>query len=281
MTCTLVFCRENAQLGNRLVVYAHLLAATLEHGWELVNPTFEPYADLFVGTKSRPHGKSMWAVRIAWQAGKLVAPISCGRVMRARARGVIEVDLQAALLTAEAGHARWLLLQGYRIRCPQWATRQASALRAFFTPIESHRLAAEARLAEVRARGEVVVGIHVRQGDYATHLNGLYYYSIAQYAQFMRRMQTLLAPRSVVFLVCTHVPIPEATLAEFAWAPGPGSAAADLHALAGCDYILGPPSSFSSWAAFHGATSLMRVSDPTRLFSLADFVRQDFPEAID
>jgi hypothetical protein len=68
---SLVLCQENAQLGNRLMVYAHLLAAAGERGWNLLNPTFEPYADLFVGTSSRPHGRSVFAVRCAWQTGKI------------------------------------------------------------------------------------------------------------------------------------------------------------------------------------------------------------------
>ena len=32
----------------------------------------------------------------------------------------------------------------------------------------------------------------------------------------------------------------------------PGTALEDLHALAGCDYLIGPPSTFGAWASFHG-----------------------------
>lgn len=277
---TLVFCRENAQLGNRLIVYAHLLAAARERGWNLVNPTFEPYADLFVGTLPRPHGKSMLAVRSAWQMGKIFSALSGGRIARARARGVMKVDLQVTIPAAETHGARWLLLQGFRIRCPEWVEHQAAYLRDFFTPIDVQRLPAEAVIANLRQQGTVVVGIHVRQGDYAQHLGGRFFYSIAQYAGFMRRARALLAPATVSFVVCTHVDIPPHVFDEFAWTPGPGSIAGDIHALSRCDYIVGPPSSFSAWAAFQGATRLLHIEDPLAQWSLADFRRSASPEIL-
>jgi hypothetical protein len=33
---------------------------------------------------------------------------------------------------------------------------------------------------------------------------------------------------------------------------GPGHFIEDLYALASCDYIIGPPSTFSQWASFYG-----------------------------
>jgi hypothetical protein len=92
----------------------------------------------------------MLAVRCAWQAGKVLAPLSRGRIARARARNTRMVDLESVVLAAEAGRARWLLLQGFRIRCPQWVARQAPGLRAFFTPIDVHRQPAEALIAAQR-----------------------------------------------------------------------------------------------------------------------------------
>ncbi len=263
------------------MVYAHLLATARERGWNLVNPTFEPYADFFVGTCPRPHGRSLLAVRCAWQAGKVLAPLSRGRIARARARNTRMVDLESVVLAAEAGRARWLLLQGFRIRCPQWVARQAPGLRAFFTPIDVHRQPAEALIAAQRQRAEVVVGVHIRQGDYAQHVGGRYFYTMSEYADLMRRMQQIMAPRTVAFVICTHVPLPSSVFAEFTWKPGPGHMVADLHALSECDYILGPPSSFSAWAAFYGAKRLLRVTSAEQRFMLADFTEELFPETHD
>ena len=281
MARTLIFCRENAQLGNRLIVYAHLLAAARERGWNLINPTFEPYADWFEGTVSRPHGRSLLAVRLAWQLGKVTAILSGGLIARARARGDIHVDLEAVVPAAELQRARWLLLQGFKIRCPTWSSHQAAGLREFFRPIKTYRQPAEGGIADLRSRADVVVGIHVRQGDYAQHLGGRYFYSCAQYAHFMSCMREQLAPRSVAFVVCTHVPLNHADFAGFTWALGPGNTAADLHALSLCDYIVGPPSSFSAWAAFHGATRLAHVRSAQQQLALTDFLIPTHPDIRD
>ena len=36
------------------------------------------------------------------------------------------------------------------------------------------------------------------------------------------------------------------------WTPGPGTEIGDLYSLAACDYIIGPPSTYTQWASFYG-----------------------------
>lgn len=277
---TLIFCRENAQLGNRLIIYAHLLAAAHECGWKLINPTFEPYADHFVGTQSRPHGRSLFAVRALWQLGKLCAPLSGGWLARARARGSLKIDLETTLPTAVKQGTRYLLLQGYDIRCPTWVTRQADALRAFFMPVETFREPAESCLTQLRKPDRIIVGIHIRHGDYAEHLGGRFFYTFAQYAHIMAEIQGKFAPQTVAFLISTHVPIPAGTFTGFTWKSAPGTPVADLHALSLCDFIAGPPSSFSAWAAFHGRSRLLHIIHPAAPIEMADFVDQSYPHML-
>ena len=38
-----------------------------------------------------------------------------------------------------------------------------------------------------------------------------------------------------------------------------GPAVHDLHTLAACDYLIGPPSTFSQWASFSGNTPLLHL----------------------
>ena len=42
---------------------------------------------------------------------------------------------------------------------------------------------------------------------------------------------------------------------------GAGSAMGDLHALARCDYIFGPQSTFTQWASFYGNKPLFLLRD--------------------
>jgi hypothetical protein len=44
-----------------------------------------------------------------------------------------------------------------------------------------------------------------------------------------------------------------------------------LYVLAGCHYLVGPPSTFTLWASYYGATPLYQVEDPDKAFSINDF----------
>ena len=44
-----------------------------------------------------------------------------------------------------------------------------------------------------------------------------------------------------------------------------------MYSLAECDYIVGPPSTFSTWASFYGNVPIYRITDPSAEFSIADF----------
>jgi hypothetical protein len=45
-----------------------------------------------------------------------------------------------------------------------------------------------------------------------------------------------------------------------------------MYALASCDYIVGPPSTFSLWASFYGQVPLCFLQKPDEFLALANFV---------
>ena len=50
-----------------------------------------------------------------------------------------------------------------------------------------------------------------------------------------------------------------------------GSAESDLRALSQCDYIIGPPSTYSLVAAMYRDQPLYFITDPDKKFTLNDF----------
>jgi hypothetical protein len=291
----IILTRTTGQLGNRLMVGAHVLAAAVECGAVCLNPTFLDYSDWFEGTRRslatwtidgsdeitpqlyhlRMRKAAYLATRAAWQLGKIIAPLSLGRVAQARAPKRQPQDLKDVI--EQARGATTLLLQGYYFRHAPWAERHAQLLRSFFLPCTEHRQAAEHVIKKLRQRCAVVVAVHLRHGDYKTHLDGRYFWSVPEYRMFMERMQTLLTPTQVGFLICSNAQHQPDEFTGLTWSFGPGSVPADLHAMACCDYVLGPPSSFSAWAAFQGNTKLLHLNHRDQAFSLADFTVQNTP----
>ena len=289
----IVLTRTTGQLGNRLMVGAHVLAAAAECGATCINPAFLEYSDWFEGPRrclatwqpANPAGTTYSprlrqatyaATRVAWQMSKVLGPLSLGRIARARARNSKPLDLKDVI--DQARGASTLLLQGYHFRHAPWAERHADLLRRFFLPLAEYRTLADAVVLDLRRTCDVVVAVHLRHGDYKTHLDGRFFWEAPVYRGFMDRMTTLLAPAKVGFLICSNARHQPSDFTGLTWRPGPGSVPGDLYAMSRCDYILGPPSSFSSWAAFQGGTRLLRVAAADQAFSLDDFAVQRAPE---
>lgn len=290
--------KKTGQLGNRLTVFAHCLAAARERGYRLANPSFQEYAPHFVGPRARvalcddvpaadAPAPSEWrrslayaAARAAYKSGKLARFASFGRIAVARARNEVPLDLKDVIDRADAGGCRWLVLQGYHFRHHGWYARHDAFIRSFLAVAEPWREQGLAAVATLRRDVDVVVGVHIRHGDYRQHLGGRFFWEVPTYVGFMRQVRALLAPRRVAFLVCSNAAHGRNDFDGFAWAPGPGHLASDLQALMGCDYVLGPPSSFSSWAAYAGRVPLLRIEDPAAPIRLEDFRALETPDPL-
>jgi hypothetical protein len=287
---SMLLSKKTGQLGNRLTVFAHCIAAARERGYRLRNPAFCEYAPFFVGPRAfvaaadelprlDPREPKMLdrhvayaLARVAYKTMKVAKVLSFGRVAVARARNEQPLDLKEVIDTAEARGCRWLILQGYHFRHHGWWTdAHAAFVRAFLAPAQPWRGEGEAAAAALRQDAEVVVGIHIRHGDYRQHLGGRFFWPVPTYVGFMRRMRELLAPKRIAFLVCSNAEHAPNDFDGFAWAKGPGHLVSDMQALAKCDYVLGPPSSFSTWAAWYGGARVLRIEEPEKPFALDDF----------
>jgi len=284
----LVIANKTGQLGNRLTVYAHMIGAARERGWTLLNPSFCEYAEHFLGTCGRllTYGEAQLNPRaipliereaayrlnrVAYKCARVLQHLPRSAIGWARASNMPVYELTALMDRADERGWRLLFTQNYVFRQHRWCARHAEYIRRVFTPLPVHQLSSRDALARARAGGAVVVGVHIRHGDYRQHLGGRFFFPFAAYAGLMRRMAALLAPRAVSFLVCSNSPVTAAQLPGLDVHPGPGHLVADLAALSGCDWLLGPPSSFSAWAAFAGNRPLLVVEDPAADFGLHDF----------
>lgn len=145
-----------------------------------------------------------------------------------------------------------MFLLGFRLRAYEYVYRHRKALCDYFTPVESIRKEIDVVEQEGRQSADVLVGVHIRQGDYADFEGGRFYHSQELYAAKMAKVEQLLAPRKVTFLTVAEGEIDEAQFKGLNTVKGPGSAIGDMYSLARCDYIMGVHSTFSRWAAFYG-----------------------------
>lgn len=119
---------------------------------------------------------------------------------------------------------------------------------------------------------DTIVGVHIRKGDYKYWLDGRYYYEDEAYESFMSQMETLLAPRKVSFFISTNGEVSDIiTKNHQTFRIEQGNMAHDLYGLSCCDYIMGPPSTFSKWAALVGNVPLCHIGNSNQQLTLDDF----------
>ena len=119
--------------------------------------------------------------------------------------------------------------------------------------------------------GFAKVAIHIRRGDYKTWEGGKYYYEDEDYRRFMEQMRTLVLNelgKECVFYIFTNDKVgiggEGITLSDSPWY-------VDQFVMSRCDYIIGPPSTFSLWASYTGRTPFYHVKDKDYAFTLKDF----------
>ena len=282
--------------ANRMVIFANLIAFAEEHGCRLINYTFHSYGDSFTATRDDfyceypptqkrslwdaipPVGRALRRWRLPYQINHIASKLNerfkpfGKRVITLRERrGQELIRLDDPELLARVEAARTVYFYGWVFRAPELVRKHAEKIRAHFQPIEEVAAVSRAAVGQVRSQADIVVGVHIRHGDYRTWKDGMYYYPPEQYAAWMRAFAAQFSGRRVAFLVASDEP---RTPEEF---PGltvgfcKGSPVADIYSLSGCDYIFGPPSTFSQWASFHGNKPLRHLHSRDASVKVDDF----------
>ena len=145
-------------------------------------------------------------------------------------------------------------------------------IRTFFTPVPEIQAMVNATLRGAKTGAGLVVGIHIRRGDYAQFVDGKYFYSQVEYRAQMERLQSLDVSRKIRFIICSNESIQKEVFEGLDVCQGPGHLAGDMYTLAACDLIMGPPSTYTLWASFYGKTPLYQIRDLNKSFDSKDFV---------
>jgi hypothetical protein len=174
-------------------------------------------------------------------------------------------------IQAEICDARIVFVYGWLFRAPDCVQRHAEKIRAYFKPIEEYERRSRQAVERLRQDTDIVVGVHIRQGDYRIWRGGKCFFPIQQYATWMHALAEQFPSRKVSFLVCSDEPRHEREFKQLSVGFGAGSPVGDLYALAKCDYIFGPTGTFSQWASFYGNRPLLQFDDSNSRIELEKF----------
>ena len=287
----IVIFTKAGQLGNRLFNFATFMAFSATVGNRLVNPSFAEYADFFEGTRGNllctypphpiwgriPAGSKARSVyyRIAHKIARTAPKHAIGK----RLTAVVTVpDNEMYLLDDNADavgvfHAsRITFVGGLQFRHLSGMRAHADEIRSYFTPLSVYRERISKIILEARNKSDILIGIHFRGGDYSNHQGSRYFYSVQQYRNIMQKIVNIFPEKQVGFLICSNAQLSPEVFTGFRFHFGSQHFLEDMYALAQCDYISGPPSTYSLWASFYGQVRQHFIMDPEAAVNLDDFI---------
>lgn len=287
---------RTGRLANRLVLFANFIAHARAHGDRVVNVTFHSYAHLFEGTRTNiycrypaPERRSVFdvvpgaapairnsrifyrIVRIAALAQMKMGLLGSKTVVLKEPSKPNVLILDEPAVRAKMASANRVFVYGWRFRAPRALQEHAAEVRHFLRPVPSLTVAGGELVAQLRQGSDVVIGIHIRHGDYREWQNGKYFFEAQRYAQWMRELVPQFPGKKVSFLVCSDEPRSREEFAGLDVAFGTGPAVNDLFALAKCDYLIAPLGTFSQWASFYGNVPLLHARDQNQSFPREQF----------
>jgi hypothetical protein len=128
-----------------------------------------------------------------------------------------------------------------------------------FAPVLKYQVEVNEISQQLRKDNNIVVGVHIRRGDYKSFGDGTSYFEDEVYTHYMDEVLKLLAGQKVIFYICSDEEIDTTNYTKYTYYFKPKHMITDMYMLAECDYILGPQSTFSMWASYYGQVPLYKI----------------------
>jgi hypothetical protein len=270
--------QKTGQLANRVFNISHVLANAIEHGYPVTDYSLAEYAKHFpafqnncfgdLPFRSCPHSllAKSWFSRIASKAFKLIPKSPFHQTFNFPAKN-------NTLGQVASMAKRSCLIIDCNFRDHANHVKHSPKIREVFRPHAEVAGKVDALIRELRQGVDVLVGVHIRRGDYQFWNGGAYFYSDAQYLEILSQLTRLFEPtgKTVKFVSCSNETIDGSNYGNLNLTPVRGNLIEDLYTLASCDFIVGPPSTYSAWASYYGEKPLHHVKDPSAVIGLQDF----------
>jgi len=286
---------KGGQLANRIISFAHFIANSLEYKYRLVNMEFDEFEPYFESTanndfKDYPISIQLYKNNFESQLFRrsirlwtdLTHPFithlpwyTLYRIFKTHDKKGISFDLNNEQFIKDA-QTKNVIAQGWVFRDHKNFAKHADILRTLFVPVEKHKAEVSQLLSGIRDRTDLVYGVHIRRGDYSKFEGGKYFYTDEVYADKMMQLfeKALRQEKSCAFIICSNEKIQTANFPkQLQLVTAARHPVVDMYALASCDGIIGPPSTFSGWASFYGKVPLHYLKTKDDLVQLDDYLK--------
>lgn len=239
---------EAGQRSNRLVTIAHALASAIDEGDDLLVTSFDDF-------------KNDYACGVSWPSRVVLARSRAWHLIRLVISGLKR--LRVIPRDGAFRFLKWNIVSDWMFRNGEALARHEDKVRSFFQP--SFKV-----IDFIERDSDNLVGVHIRRTDYRSFESGRYYYADDVYFQSMKSLVRDLG--DVTFLVFSDEPINKEAFHDLKCIFPGGSARENQVLMSRCDYLIGPPSTFTMWASFMGKVPLGLIDRKDKVLTLKDLV---------
>lgn len=275
------------QLANKLFHFGHFIANCKAHGYKLYYPFFAEYKPFFENLESDEH------IRVSLFANPVLASVSL-RIVRSLERKSkrnvwvpaafmfhdvtsyeekdVDYDMNEADFVA-AAKEKIVVANGWLYRDHKNFKIYADEIRRTFRPKVQFVEEAANVLAALKTTTGVVIGVHIRRGDYRQYDRGKWFYDDSVYRNYMQSLASIFGPegKECIFLIASNEKVNKANFSGLNVHCEERHFITDLMCLSMCDYIMGPPSTFSKWASFYSRVPLYQMYEKDQNMAMEDF----------
>ncbi|PTQ95813.1 glycosyl transferase family 11 [Mucilaginibacter yixingensis] len=268
-----IISKLSGQLANRLHFVTYFIANSKAHNYQLIVTCFPEFHALF-----EPQVQSFPAIilgnsiiqkiinRLINKSKSILCKLHID-IPRVVFHSIPESDnaLNPFNINDEAfinlAKSKIVLPEGWLYRDFKHLKEFKKDLAAFFSPKPQFKIQVQTDINKAKSLGSTLVGIHIRRTDYKDFNNGRWYYPNQLYLSKMLEINQILP--HCTFILCSDEQLDVNDFQELNVVYTPRPAIVDLYLLAACNFIMGPPSTFSSWASFVGDVPAYYIDDPS------------------
>ena len=262
----MIFARDKSQMCNNLLQYAHVYAWGREHGRKVISMRFS-YKYQYFRICHTPLTGFGWYLFAKYLSALGLLPTANFK----------RAECNHEALERKMFRHKHIVVSGWNVRFYDLFLKYRSEICDLFTidDIYTNTVREKMLKAEGGDNNVVRLGVHIRRGDYAQWKDGIYCYDDETYARYINRFAALHDGEDIhVFLSTNDPDVVEEKYQEMC--PNVhihylrGNSPQDLFMLSECDYVIGPPSTFSLVAIMYRDIPLYRMDTSDETVSLKD-----------
>jgi hypothetical protein len=255
-----VIVRSFGNHSNRLFQNLHIEAFCIEHKIPFFNATMFDMARLFRFKYNYFLAISIIVFFKVTKYFKLIHYIEFSDIHQ------LEYYKQNLLL----GRSGLLFVGGWEFRDYEAISNQFELLKNKYCIIKSNK--SFSLICDKIKDYEIVLGVHIRRGDFKTWCGGKYYFDDSTYRRFVNDFIKIQNGKKIFVIYFSDNKLDPSSLnCPTEYIISKNAYYIDYKLMGKCTYLIGPPSTFSPWASFLYNVPYLRIEDSQQELHLADF----------